>query len=179
MVAFFVLYLIISMGLIEKIEQYEFAPLGWECVYIVMVILINLFVRLVFSILRATAANSDPALSKVRYREFYGSDWKYRTRIIFKGCDSVIDPSPDLWYNSVIGIMELLTFPILMRVDGQAIIGAWIGFKTVAQWSKWTKDNRLTFNRYLIGCAINVLISYLLMRVFIPCNFKWLVPTGI
>ena len=50
----------------------------------------------------------------------------------------------------VLGLMELLAFPILFATSLVTVIGVWIGFKAVAQWSTW-KEQRFTFNRFLLG----------------------------
>lgn len=65
-----------------------------------------------------------------------------------------------------LGILELLGYPILIATDQLNIIGVWIGFKTVAQWSTW-KIQRFTFNRFLLGNALVVAASYVLSETLL------------
>jgi hypothetical protein len=69
----------------------------------------------------------------------------------------------DLWFPFILGVIELFSYPVLMVTNNWTFIGAWIGFKTVAQWQRWTKD-RAVFHRYLIGNALTVLTSRLLAQ---------------
>jgi hypothetical protein len=62
-----------------------------------------------------------------------------------------------------LGLLELYTYPILIATDALSIIGAWIAFKAVAQWGGW-REQRVTFNRFLLGNALVVVIAYLLSR---------------
>jgi hypothetical protein len=69
----------------------------------------------------------------------------------------------DYWYNTIIGAIELLLYPIFMALNGWAAIGAWLTLKTIARWNFWsTTEGRSTFNLYLVGNAF-VLLESLLM----------------
>lgn len=81
-----------------------------------------------------------------------------RFSIIYCGF-SQKEPFPDLWYNTIIGTFELFIFPILMYQNLFLAIGAWMTFKTVGQWDMW-KENRLTFNRFLIANILQIITSY-------------------
>jgi hypothetical protein len=72
----------------------------------------------------------------------------------------------DYWYNFWLGLLEILSYPILMVTGSWTIIGAWIGFKAVAQWKAWN-ENRAPFQRFLIGNALVVLVSFLVMTRFV------------
>ena len=173
----FLLYLKMEkLNMVDKIEHFRFLSWWQGMLYIALLFSINIIIRAVFSALRALAAKYDPKEEQLKHVAFYNLPTYDKFKIIFRGVREydktgneigIREPHPDLRYNSILGFIELLTFPILLRVDGYAIVGAWIAFKTVAQWSKWTQYNRLTFNRYLIGCAIQVLISFTLMHFFI------------
>lgn len=67
---------------------------------------------------------------------------------------------PDFWQPFILGMIEIFTYPVLLRTDNIHIIGAWIGLKTLAQWREWSK-NRAHFNRFLIGNALVVIASVL------------------
>ena len=58
-----------------------------------------------------------------------------------------------------LGLLELYTYPIFIATDAAYVIGAWIGFKAVAQWGTW-KEERVTFNRFLLGNALVVVTAY-------------------
>jgi len=76
-------------------------------------------------------------------------------------------PHSDYWLPSILGFLELASYPPLIATGQWTIIGAWIAFKTVAQWRTWNED-RITFNRYLIGNALIVLFSFLSALFFLP-----------
>lgn len=151
--------------MISRIENIRFEYWYYYLFYILIVFVFSIGFRALFSLMRARAAEYENEKQN-KYWVFYEVSRFDRFKIIFKG-NSKVEPYPDLWYNFQLGTIELFIFPILMRVDAIAIIGAWIGFKTVAQWSAWNK-NRLTFNRYLIANALQVIISFLLMNWFMP-----------
>jgi hypothetical protein len=65
------------------------------------------------------------------------------------------------WDPTILGGLELLAYPILIQTGQLAAIGAWLGFKTVAQWDVW-KKRRAPYNQFLIGNALVLLVSYLL-----------------
>jgi hypothetical protein len=50
------------------------------------------------------------------------------------------------------------------------MIGSWIGFKSVAQWSAWNK-NRYVFNRFLLAHAAIVIISWFMMDLLEEFSF--------
>src|SRR5438309_11146376 len=68
------------------------------------------------------------------------------------------DIKSDLWFPFFLGLIEIYCYPVLMVASAWTAIGAWIGLKTVAEWSRWTAD-RLLFHRYLIGTALVVVLS--------------------
>jgi hypothetical protein len=72
----------------------------------------------------------------------------------------------DFWLPTIVGAIELCAYPVLMVMGDWSIIGAWIGFKTLAQWKAWS-ENRNHFNRYLVGTAVNVIVSLLVMTHYV------------
>lgn len=72
----------------------------------------------------------------------------------------------DLFYNFLLGFFELLIYPILIKSSNIEIIGAWLGFKALAQWGRWNKE-RLIYNRFLIANLLIVVISYFLSHIYI------------
>jgi hypothetical protein len=59
----------------------------------------------------------------------------------------------------------LFSYPVLISADAWSLIGAWLGFKTLAQWGHWG-HNRQAFNRFLVGTGL-ILIS----SVFLAAKF--------
>ncbi len=70
----------------------------------------------------------------------------------------------DYWYTFILGCFEMVAYPVLIATHSWTIIGAWIGLKTVAQWSAWKRD-RATFNLFLIG---NALVFSLAFAFLVP-----------
>src|SRR5262249_47892648 len=67
----------------------------------------------------------------------------------------------DLLAPAFLGLIETLAYPMLLAIKdgGTGVIGAWIGFKAVAQWKRWA-DDRTSFQRFLLGNALVVLSSF-------------------
>ncbi len=131
--------------------------------YFIYAFILTIGLRLVFSMLRALEASYKKRdVEDLQGNEFIKRTWISRTWIIFIGL-SKKDPNPDFWYNTILGTFELLAFPILMKTNSWEAIGAWIGFKAIAQWSTWTKD-RLVFNRFLIANVIVLTVSFLILK---------------
>ena len=73
----------------------------------------------------------------------------------------------DYLQPAILGVGELFVYPILMASGLTPYIGAWLGFKVIprlASWSTW----RNAYQRFLIGNALVLIASYVLMRYFIP-----------
>ena len=132
---------------------------GFWC-FILKIFLISITVRIFFSLLRAFEYRFYNGNNS---KEVFFKGLKFRRRFIeiFIGI-SKIDPTPDIWYNFILGTIELFCFPILMGTNSWPAIGAWIAFKALAQWNRWIK-NRLVFNRFLIANAIIIIASYLFL----------------
>ena len=65
---------------------------------------------------------------------------------------------------TILGTLELLAYPVLMSVQAWPVIGAWLGFKTLAQWDAW-KQGRAQYNQFLIGNALVVMLSFVLAHL--------------
>ena len=66
----------------------------------------------------------------------------------------------------LLGTLELLVYPILITTGAWLVIGAWISLKSLAQWNVWTTQ-RAIFNLFLIGNALNVILSSYIAHVCI------------
>jgi hypothetical protein len=69
-------------------------------------------------------------------------------------------------FTFILGLLELYSYPVLMATGAWTVIGAWLGFKTVAQWKSWGID-RVIFNHYLIGNVLVVLLSLMCLVRFV------------
>jgi hypothetical protein len=119
--------------------------------YCALVIACGLAIRLVAGALKATEVSV--GRSKVFWRKEFS-----RSVYGFGGSEPRND---DYWHPFFIGLFELGTFPVLMVTENWAYVGAWIGFKALAQYSWWV-EHRPAFNRFLIGTALILTASYAL-----------------
>jgi hypothetical protein len=99
-----------------------------------------------------------------------------RVTLRFAGIRREGDIGPDYWLNSILGLLELLAFPILLALGAWIPVGSWLTLKTVAQWESW-KAHRTVFNRFLIGNALVLIMSAFLGMHFValrlPVNCTW------
>lgn len=70
---------------------------------------------------------------------------------------------PDYWHPFWLGFLELCAFPYFILGGKPDYIGAWIALKTLAQWKVWQND-RTVFNLFLIGQALVLIFSYIIVR---------------
>lgn len=128
--------------------------------YFLIACALTVAIRVIHSFLRgiSLAAEIDGlSLRKATIISFLGrapSNYKERT---------------DYFYNSIIGTFELLIYPLLMAVGAWAAIGAWIGLKTLPQWTQWT-SNRPVFNLFLIGNLLTLTSAYLCLKPLVEVS---------
>jgi hypothetical protein len=151
----------------EKLA-YDWHIANWPA-YLLLGLLLQLGARIVMSLLSAVI------LAARSHRRFRTCLWIYFWRS-FKGFhppdgDDVRAKS-DYWFPAILGLLELYSYPVLMATGAWTVIGAWLGFKTVAQWKSWG-DDRVTFNHYLIGNALIVLLSLLCLVRYVT-----IIPPG-
>jgi len=126
-------------------------PTSW-CCYIFIVICGALAVRFVIAFSKACESQSINNF----FRVFAGTGYKE------KACNPPI--AADYWLGFLIGVIELLSYPILFLSNHETFIGAWLAFKTVNRWEYAPGYKRGHFNRYLIANALILLISYFLAK---------------
>ena len=80
--------------------------------------------------------------------------------------DYLYEELDDYLYPYYLGFLEFLSYPVLMAAELWPFIGVWLAFKTAGQWEHW-KKSRHTFNRFLIGNALVIILSLLVMVVFV------------
>jgi hypothetical protein len=131
--------------------------------YLVCALFLTLFIRLIMSLLNAW-----------EYRWVWGRSFWSAVGRYFGGLHRTDNPAidrirSDFWLPTILGFLELITYPVLLQLGSWTVIGAWIGFKTVAQWNVWT-SSRSQFNRYLIGNALVVLLSIVFLVQYVVVN---------
>lgn len=105
-------------------------------------------------------------LSSLRY-------WPEKTKYSFKhicrgyGAGNEVD---DYLLPAIVGLLELLVYPVLLAAGKPEYIGAWLGFKVVPKLGLWSAQ-RETYQRFLIGNALTIISSYVLQVCFysFPC----------
>ena len=124
--------------------------------FFLMVVVLQLGIRIIMSALAAIewSHNSQESFWTLFWRNVRG----------FHPRDSGV--RSDFWFPSILGFIELTSYPVLMATGAWSVIGAWIGFKTVAQWNHW-KENRSSFNRFLIGNAAVAVSSLLVLAPYV------------
>ncbi len=71
----------------------------------------------------------------------------------------------DYWLPTIIGISEMVAFPVLMEYHKWNFIGYWLGIKTASHWGLWQKS-RTAYNRFLFGNILSLFFSYALFQLF-------------
>ena len=95
----------------------------------------------------------------------FGKHWKRALKGWFP--EDYEGKRSDLTLPFWVGLLELLVYPLLLTApEGTTIIGAWIGFKTIAQWKRWT-DDRVRFQRYFLGNALVIIASGVIWALFL------------
>ncbi len=128
---------------------------GWnvDCLvpYLALVILCSLAVRLVSCTMKA-----------LEERLKAGHPFWVSFLHAFRGVGARCTEDDDYWHPFILGVLEFGAYPILMVTGNWAFIGAWLAFKTVARWRRWSRT-RAPYNRFLIGNALVLLLSFLVL----------------
>ena len=128
--------------------------------YVLLAGLLSLAVRVVMALLKVPERKSGKTrfISFIQHLKGFGSN-----RAID---DYLFEELDDYLYPFYLGFIEFLSYPVLMTADLWSFIGVWLAFKTVGQWEHW-KKSRHTFNRFLIGNALVLILSLLIMVGFL------------
>jgi hypothetical protein len=70
----------------------------------------------------------------------------------------------DYGLGFILGVIELLAYPLLLKAGYPVFIGAWLAFKTAHRMGYAPEYKRGTFNRYLVANALILITSYVLAR---------------
>lgn len=143
--------------------------ISW-CCYLLVCFLITICVRALSSIFKARAFkyegetgdcnSTDPETRQ----QYWHICWKYFISFKFR-------KHSDLLLPTLIGFIELVSYPILFVVGQYLFIGAWLGIKTAGAWQGW-RTSPTAYNRFLFFNMLNLLAAYLLLSRFVqrlPC----------
>ena len=139
------------------------ALLGYFSIYnpamfFIEIIVLAIVIRLVFSWLRAYEYKFIGASEDPQVESFRNLPVSRRFGIMFHGF-SKSDPNPDLWYNTILGAIELFAYAIFIGTSNWTAIAIWLGFKAFAKWNVWS-TNKLEFNRFILLNAVVILIAF-------------------
>ena len=131
--------------------------------YVLLAGLLSLAVRVAMALLKVPERKS----GKTRFVSFidnlkgFGSNRQVD--------DYLYEELDDYLYPFYLGFLEFLSYPVLMAADLWPFIGVWLTLKTAGQWEHW-KKSRHTFNRFLIGNALVIILSLLIMVGFVQSS---------
>ncbi len=134
--------------------------IGHPACYVGSALALSTLVRVILSVVRALK----PARAEYSGRYLFS-----RGGLRFIGvfiCSSAKEFWPHRTFDLdpfIVGTLELAGYPVLMKLQAWPVIGAWLGFKTVAQWDAW-RTGRSEYNQFLIGNALVLCLSLLLTR---------------
>ncbi len=145
----------------------ELSSYQW-CIYILISGLGSIFVRLINSMWRNLESH-EPSWEKFR-GAFMGGGWSEQEEIVDSSIGEVkvtdTRVAADYWQPFFLGLLELVTYPILIFSNHALFIGSWLAFKTVHRWSYAPGINRGFYNRYLLSNALILVGSYILGKSF-------------
>lgn len=90
-----------------------------------------------------------------------GTSWCCEFRKDYLSCHPSADVK-DYFLPSILGFIELLIYPTLILTGKWAVIGGWLTLKTAAKWKGWKAD-RNSYNRFLIGNALVILVAIIIL----------------
>ena len=59
------------------------------------------------------------------------------------------------------GIIERFLYTTVFIINQPAFVAVWLAFKVASQWKKWEVEERGSYNVFLIGSALSIIIAYL------------------
>lgn len=137
-------------------------PEQWWC-YILTVIAFGLIIRVIQALIKASERCGIPG-----DRCFLANFGLYVLGFGFGNPPSRSERGggDDYLQPFLLGLIELFVYPILMASGLAPYIGAWLGFKIAPRLGSWGTA-RNVYQRFLIGNALVLFGSYLLMWLFI------------
>jgi len=61
----------------------------------------------------------------------------------------------------LVGIVERLMYTTVFIVNQPAFVAVWLALKVASQWKRWEDKERPTYDVFLIGNALSLIIAYL------------------
>lgn len=119
--------------------------------YTALVLSLSLAVRVAHTLLKAIRVIYPPRDPLLTYRSAVCRG--------FMGLSLKEGGPHEYWYVFILGSFEMAAYPVLIATNFWTAVGAWIGLKTVAQWSTWTTD-RTVFNLFLVGNLLVLASAY-------------------
>jgi hypothetical protein len=128
--------------------------------YVLFAGLLSLAVRVVMALLKVPERKNGKTrfVSFIKNLKGFGSNRKVD--------DYLYEELDDFLYPFYLGFLEFLSYPVLMAADLWPFIGVWLAFKIAGQWEHWKKSRHI-FNRFLIGNALVIVLSLLIMVGFV------------
>ena len=153
----------------ENLVRYNW-HINNKCAFIVVVVGASILIRVILSLF--SAAHLWYIYDTTFWNGFCGAFRGFIRPAVGSECEKQqLRKRSDFLSPFFLGLLELIAFPILIATGALTVIGAWIGFKAIAQWGTW-KEERFTFNRFLLGNALVVAVSYWLAWEFVTCSAK-------
>jgi hypothetical protein len=140
------------------------------CCYLLRCLVITVFVRGFQSLLKAqsfkyeTRSGDSEPTDEERQQPYRQICWQFFLSFKFKR-------HSDLFLPTVIGLIELVVYPILFVIGQYIFIGAWLGIKTAGSWKGW-QTSPTAYNRFLLFNLLNLLVAYIFLTQFVhrvPC----------
>lgn len=132
--------------------------------YIALAIIVAIIIRTVLTFFKAMGINNgeidDPAKTVKDEKKWKGEGIIKAFKCSFwsNSGDLRID---DYWLPYIIGLSELLAYPVLMDKGYWMGIVTWLALKTASTWGAWQKT-RTAYNRFLVGNILSLGCSFLL-----------------
>ena len=60
-----------------------------------------------------------------------------------------------------LGIVERILYSMAFILGAPGWVGVWLAIKVAVQWDRWKGENRGTYNVFLMGSALSILIAFL------------------
>ena len=146
---------------LSLLHGWSFSIPWWD--YLLWVLVLSFVIRAAMCLvkalemwLRGKSGQFDHALHAPPRPKFWREFWQS-----MKGYGSSDSLSNDYWLPSILGTLELLVLPVVMATNNWTFVGAWVGFKALAQARHWI-ENRSAFNRFVFGTAVLLIFSYVL-----------------
>ena len=163
---------------------YQLAPpllSGWSLIinglcYFIIAVFASIAIRAILAIFKALATADGEHLNYFgkedapdEAKELQDASWLHRAKSSFRGFGGPPEISAsvnDYWLPTIIGIAELMSYPVFLATDNITVIGAWIAIKTAGQWRVWEKS-RTAFNRFLVGNILVLFVSYFCLAKYV------------